>query len=85
MLEVNTMLIASDPADPTHLRLTLDGVELFDFRKWTYDPTSLPSYFQPADPGATVTLTITPEYATGPWIVELVDRCGADRCPVLDP
>jgi hypothetical protein len=40
-------------------------------------------YLEPPEPGALTTVTITPEYATGPWIVELVDACGEEVCPAL--
>jgi RNA polymerase sigma-70 factor (sigma-E family) len=77
--------VLADGTGPTRLHIMVDGVELLDFRKWSYDPPRYPLYFQPDHAGRIVTVTISPEHATGPWSVELVDKCGADRCPVLDP
>lgn len=77
--------VLADGTGPTRLHIMVDGVELLDFRKWSYDPPRGPTYFQPDRPDRAVTMTITPEHATGPWSVELVDACGADRCPVLEP
>jgi RNA polymerase sigma-70 factor (sigma-E family) len=77
--------VLADGTGPTRLHIKVDGVEVLDFRKWSYDPTPGPEHLKSDKTGSIVTLTITPEYATGPWVVELVDECGVDRCPVLTP
>jgi hypothetical protein len=65
--------VLADGTGPTRLHIMVDGVELLDFRKWSYDPPRGPTYLEPEHPDRTVTLTIIPAYATGPWSVELAD------------
>jgi RNA polymerase sigma-70 factor (sigma-E family) len=83
----HNLLVLADGTGPTRLYLAIDGVELLDFKKWSYEPVKISQGFWLGFKGAgsVVTLTITPRYATGPWTVELADRCDLDYCPTLTP
>ena len=62
------------------MHLSINGVELLDYRKWSYDQRAIPTTFERDDAGIFVTLTITPEYATGPWAVDLAQACSDPVC-----
>jgi len=63
---------------PGELRVTVNGRELATFGSYGYgEPTIMfpadPYAFADIHPGTHVTVTVTPSYVTGPWMVGMIE------------
>jgi hypothetical protein len=68
--------LLADGTGPTRLRITVNGTRLPTFTKWGYDEQHAPLWIDPQQLpdlqiGDPARLTVTPEYADGPWSVDL--------------